>query len=136
MKKYQLKSLKNRFKLFFKKHVLEREFFRNRIILWLLASNLILNLINWIAIIIFINRLDVGIILHYNVYFGVDEIGDWKQAFLSPIIGLILFALNMALAVYFFEKKERIASYILLIASLMAQVNLMIAAVSVIMINY
>ena len=131
-----IKSLKDKFKLFLKKNISEREFFQNRIILWLLALNLALSLVNWAIIVIFINRLDVGIILHYNVYFGVDSIGDWRQAFLLPIIGIILFILNAVLAVYFFEKKERIASYILLIASLMAQVNLIIAAVSVIMINY
>ncbi len=131
-----LKSLKNKIKLFFKRNFSEREFFRNRIVLWLLAFNIIFNLANWLALFFLVNRLDLGIILHYNVYFGVDEIGNWKQSFLSPIIGLILFALDAVLAVYFFEKKERIASYVLLIASIMVQINLIIASASVIMINY
>jgi hypothetical protein len=132
----QVESLKSKFKLFFEKHILEKEFFQNRIVLWLLALNVIANVINWIAIAIFINRLDGDIILHYNVYFGVDSLGDWKKVFILPIIGIIIFVLNACLAAYFFVKKERIASYVLLLASLMVQISLIIAAASVMMINY
>lgn len=131
-----LKSLKNGFKLFFEKHIFQKEFFRSKITLWLLALNMFANVANWIIIAIFINRLDGDIILHYNVYFGVDAMGDWHRVFLLPIIGVIILALNAALAAYFFIKKERIASYILLLASFMVQVNLIIAAASVMMINY
>ncbi len=130
------KSLKSAFKLFFEKHILEKEFFRSRIILWLLALNVIANIANWIIIAIFINRLDGDIILHYNVYFGVDAMGDWHRVFLLPIIGVIILALNAVLAAYFYIKKERIASYILLLAAFMVQINLIIAAASIMMINY
>ncbi len=131
-----LKSLITGFKLFFAKHISEKEFFRSRIVIWLLALNLVANIINWTTILIFINRLDGDIILHYNVYFGVDSLGDWRRVFILPAIGIILFMLNAALAAYFYTRKERIASYILLLASLMAQINLIIAAVSIVMINY
>ncbi|MFA7319355.1 MAG: hypothetical protein WC022_02040 [Parcubacteria group bacterium] len=131
-----LESLKNRFKLFFEKYILEKEFFRSRIILWLLALNVLANVVDWAAIAIFINRLDGDIILHYNVYFGVDSMGDWKRVFILPIIGVIILVLNAWLAAYFFVKKERIASYILMLASLMVQISLIIAAASVMMINY
>ena len=131
-----LKSLKNKFKLFFEKHILEKEFFRSKIILWLLALNVVTNIVNWVVIAIFINRLDGDIILHYNVYFGVDSMGDWRRIFILPVIGIILLALNAALAAYFYTKKERIASYILLLVALMAQINLIIAATSILMINY
>lgn len=134
--KSRIKSLKSIFKLFFEKHVLQREFFRNKIVLWLLAFSFLFNILNWIFISIFINHLDGDIILHYNVYFGVDSLGDWRRVFILPIIGLILLALNAFLADYFYRNKERIASYVLLITALMAQLNLIIAAASVVMINY
>ena len=130
------KGLKSEFKLFFERHFKKSEFWNSKIILWLLGLNLASNLANWLIIAIFINHLDGDIILHYNVYFGVDELGNWKQAFLLPIIGIILFALNAVLAAWFYAKKERIASHILLLASLMAQWSLIIAAASLIMINY
>ncbi len=125
------KGLISRFKLFF-----NNDFFKNHIILWLLVFNFLANLANWLVLAIFINKSEGDIILHYNVYFGVDNFGNWKQVFLMPAIGLFLFLVNFQLSFFFYKNKERIASYTLLLASLMAQLSLIIAAVSVILINY
>ena len=130
------KSLQGVFKLFFETHFSQKEFFRSKITLWLLALNIVSNAANWIAIAVFINRLDGDIILHYNVYFGVDSLGNWRQVFILPIIGLVILALNAVLAAYFYIRKERIASYILLLTAFMVQLSLIVAALSVIMINY
>ncbi|MFZ2976112.1 MAG: hypothetical protein WA055_05805 [Candidatus Moraniibacteriota bacterium] len=125
------KSLIYKFKLFFK-----QEFFKNHIILWLLIFNFISNVANWLALAIFINKTEGNIILHYNVYFGVDNLGNWKQSFVAPAIGLFLFLINLSLAFFFYKNKERIASYSLLLASVIIQINLIISSVSVILINY
>lgn len=125
------KSLIDKFRLFFKK-----DFFQNKIIPWLIVLNIVANLANWIMLAIFIRPVDGNIILHYNVYFGVDNMGNWKQVFLMPSIGLILFLINIFLANYFYKNKERIASYILLLSVFMAQLSLIIASISIIIINY
>ncbi len=125
------KSLIYKFKLFF-----NQEFFKNHIILWLLLFNFISNVSNWLALAIFINKTEGNIILHYNVYFGVDNLGNWKQSFTAPAIGLFLFLINLSLAFFFYKNKERIASYSLLLASVIIQINLIISSVSVILINY
>ena len=125
------KSLIYKFKLFF-----NQEFFKNHIVLWLLIFNFLTNLTNWIILAIFINKTQGNIILHYNVYFGVDNLGNWKQSFLAPAIGLFLFLINLSLAFFFYKNKERIASYSLLLASVIIQINLIISSVSVILINY
>jgi len=125
------KSLIYKFKLFF-----NQEFFKNHIILWLLVFNFLTNLTNWLILAIFINKAQGNIILHYNVYFGVDNLGNWKQSFVAPIIGLFLFLVNFNLAFFFYKNKERIASYSLLLASVIIQINLIISSVSVILINY
>jgi len=125
------KSLIYKFKLFF-----NQEFFKNHIILWLLVFNFLTNLTNWLILAIFINKTEGNIILHYNVYFGVDNLGNWKQSFLAPAIGLFLFLINLSLAFFFYKNKERIASYSLLLASVIIQINLIISSVSVILINY
>lgn len=136
------KSLIYKFKLFFKKipqkltSIKNDEFFKNHIILWLLLFNFLSNLANWIGLAFFINKTQDNIILHYNVYFGVDNFGNWEQVFWMPGIGLGLFLINFYLAFFFHNNKEVIASYILLIASLMIQLSLIIGAVSVILINY
>lgn len=125
------KSLIYKFKLFF-----NQDFFKNHIVLWLLLFNFLTNLTNWIILAIFINKAEGNIILHYNVYFGVDNLGNWKQSFLAPAIGLFLFLVNLNLAFFFYKNKENIASYSLLLASIMIQVSLIISSVSVILINY
>jgi len=125
-------SLKEKIRSFF-----AQEFFKNSIVRWLLTGTLLLNLANWTLLAIFIHPVDFSIILHYNVYFGVDLIGDWRQTYLLPCMGLVFWAINLFLAYRFYNKqKERIASYILLLASLMIQIGLIIASVGIVMINY
>lgn len=132
------KSLISSIKLFFKKLIGShfREILKNRLIFWFFISSILVNIINWGALLIFIKPVDETIILHYNVYFGVDMIGNWRQVFLLPSIGLGLLIINVSLASYFYSQKERIASHLLMIASLMAQLSLLVASISVIIINY
>lgn len=137
------KSLLVKPKLFFKwiikkitRSIQKVTFFQSKIILTLLSLSLLANLVNWLILFIFIRPVDTDIILHYNVYFGVDSMGSWKQVFIMPVIGFILFIINVALATYFYRNKERIASYVLLLTALMAQIGFIIASVSVIIINY
>lgn len=130
-KNHERQGLKTRFKLFFK-----GEFFQNKIVLWLVVLSLFLNLADWAMLAIFIKPIDSPIILHYNVYFGVDMAGSWKMVFILPSIGLTLFLVNFFLAKYFYSKLERIACHILLIAGFMIQLSLIIASLSVILINY
>jgi len=113
-----------------------KEFFRSQIVIWLLVLSFIANIADWVIIATLIKPVNFPIILHYNVYFGADFIGDYRQAYLLPAIGLILIMINLLLAIYFYAQKERIASYILLIAALMIQLGLIVGSASVIIINY
>lgn len=124
-------GLKSKFRLFF-----HQEYFRNHIVAWLIIASFIANLASWLTIKIFLKPVDFPIILHYNVYFGVDMVGDWRQTYWLPIIGLALFLVNLFLALHFYRQKERIASYLLLIGALMIQLSLVVASVSIIIINY
>ncbi len=126
-----LKGLAAKVRLFF-----AQEFFRSRIAIWLLASSIFFNLADWLALYFFIQPADYPIILHYNVYFGVDVTGDWRRVYVMPAIGLFLFLVNFFLSIYFYRLKERIASYLLLMAALMVQLSLAVAILSVIVINY
>jgi hypothetical protein len=132
------RSLIGRGKLLFSKPFgrMDRDFFKNPIVFWLLVLSLLANLVDWGALFFFIKPVDQTIILHYNVYFGVDLVGNWKQAFALPSIGLVILLMNLVLAAFFWDRGERIASHILMIASLMAQLSLLIAASSVVIINY
>ena len=129
--KKKIKGLTDKFKSFF-----AQEYFRSSIAVWLIILSLIVNAITWILLKIFIKPVDFPIILHYNVYFGVDMTGDYVNVFILPSIGLALLLVNFSLSIYFYQHKERIASYLLMIASLMIQLSLFVASLSVIIINY
>ena len=111
-------------------------FFQNRIVFWLSILSLAANLVDWVILKIFIKPVDFPIILHYNVYFGVDKLGDWNKVFLLPSLGLVLLLTNLFLSRHFYRQKERIASHLLLMATLMLQLSLIVASVSIIIINY
>jgi hypothetical protein len=125
------KSLMFRFKLFFKS-----EYIKNKINFRLTLLSVVANLTNWAILAIFIKPTANKIILHYNVYFGVDAMGNWKSVFILPAIGLVLILINFFLSLYFYRNKEKVASYILLTAAFMAQISLLIASLSAIIINY
>ncbi|HEX7586107.1 MAG TPA: hypothetical protein VF390_00505 [Patescibacteria group bacterium] len=126
-----ISGLKTRIRSFF-----VQEYFKRAIVIWLVILSLAINLSEWIILKIFVQPVDFPIILHYNVYFGVDMVGNYKSVFLIPLIGLALFLVNFLLSLYFYRSKERIASYLLLMAALMIQLSLLVAALSIIIINY
>lgn len=112
------------------------EFFRNPIVQWIFIATVFVNIANWISIAVFIRPVDYPIILHYNVYFGVDLIGAWWQAYFLPAIGTFVLLLNFFLAKSIFGRKERIGAYLLLLAAFVIQIGISIAVASVILINY
>jgi len=132
-KRFEKKTgLKFKIRLFF-----AQEFFRNDIVRYALLTLAVLNAANWVALAVFINASrSCSIILHYNVYFGVDLVGEWWQAYLAPAAATALILLNIFLAWKFYGKKERVASYVLLLASVIIQLSSAIAVISVILINY
>ena len=113
-----------------------QEYFRNIIIIWLLILSLAANLADWIILKLLIQPVDFPIILHYNVYFGVDLRGNYLQVFGIPLIGLFLLLTNNFLSLKAYQGGERIASYLLLTAALMIQINLIVYSLSIILINY
>ena len=125
------KGLTDKFKSFF-----TQEYFHRPIAIWLLIASGLLNLTSWAILWLFIKPIDLPIILHYNVYFGVDSLGRWSQVYIMPFIGLALLLVNLFLSLHFYRGKERIASYLLLMAALMIQASLLVASIGIIIINY
>ena len=115
---------------------LGEDFLGNSIVCWLLFLNGVVNVAAWVIIAIFVKPVDFPVILHYNVYFGVDVTGQWWFIFSVPLLGLAIGLLNGLLAAYFYRKKERIASYLLLLSALMVQACVVVATSSLTIINY
>lgn len=125
------KNLMQRIRFFF-----SREYFQSALNIWLIILNLVINAANWTILLIFVKPVDFSVILHYNVYFGVDVIGDWRKIFFLPALGLFLFFLNLFLAWSFYKQEEKVAAYLLMLVSLLVQVSLIIASATLTSINY
>jgi hypothetical protein len=102
----------------------------------MLIVSLLVNAFNWGAIAYFIRPVDFPIILHYNVYFGVDVIGAWWQVYFLPLIGLVILSVNTLLGYLFYQQKERIVAHLLLLATFIVQIGISVAVASLLLINY
>ncbi len=118
------------------KYIYMQEFFRSALVQWVIIAAIFVNLANWGFIAYFIRPVDFPIILHYNIYFGVDVIGDWRQIYFLPAIGLLILSVNTVLGYLFYKQKERIAAHLLLLATFIVQVGVSIAVASLLIINY
>lgn len=118
------------------KNFFAQDFFRSGVVHWALICSIMLNASSWALLAFFIRPVDFPIILHYNVYFGVDLIGDWWQAYFLPLIGLVVLATNVVLGFLFYCQKERIISHVLLLAAAVVQVVIAIGMAGLIRINY
>jgi hypothetical protein len=125
-----------KFYSFIIKKLFSHEFFASALVHWVLIGSLVLNIVNWGLIAFFIRPVDFPIILHYNVYFGVDVIGPWWQVYFLPFIGLIILGINTVLGYLFYQKKERIVAHLLMLATFIAQIGITIAVASLLIMNY
>ena len=113
-----------------------QEYFHSSLLQWVFIASLALNLGNWLFIAFFIRPVDFLIILHYNVYFGVDVIGSWWQMYFVPFIGLLILLVNAVLGFLFYQRKERIAAHLLMLATFIVQIGISIAVASLLLMNY
>lgn len=84
----------------------------------------------------FIRPREAPIVLHYNVYFGVDLLGAWWQAYLLPVGGILILLAHILLARFFYRQKDRIAAYLILLSTNFILFGIAIAAASIAFVNY
>ena len=101
-----------------------------------LISSGVLLCVGWGILLYFIQSRETPIILHYNVYFGVDLLGAWWQAYLLQGVATLLFVCHVVLSRFFYQHNDRFASYILLLATNFVLFGVAIASASIAFINY
>lgn len=111
-------------------------FSRNTIVRTLSGFALLPILASFGILAFFVRQTETLLILHYNVYFGVDLLGAWWQAYVLPVLSLLFFSVHLLLAYRFYRNAERIAAYLLLLASSLIGFGALIASISVAFINY
>jgi hypothetical protein len=102
-------------------------------------GSLVINIIIWVILYSKLHHFayateDNQIYLHYNIYFGIDNIGIWYYVFILPVLGIFIIALNNILA-YFFYLKDKFISYSLIVTQTAIQLVLLSAAIFVILLN-
>lgn len=105
------------------------------VIFFSLVLGALVNFGMWAAIWLVVERANQPIILHYNVYFGVDAIGDWRNVFILPGLAAAVFAANTILSRFFYYK-ERFVSYLFAGMALIVQLLMAVGLGSVILINF
>lgn len=106
---------------------------RQKLIL-LICLGLAINLALWIFLWQMIEPSPYPVILHYNIYFGADYLGNVNQVYTLPGIGLIIILVNSVLA-FLFRKKQKTISYLLIGILPLIQIFLFIAGISIVVIN-
>ncbi|MFH1564683.1 MAG: hypothetical protein ABIC82_02415 [bacterium] len=100
--------------------------------------SILFNLINWGLIYYRFTRFLAGqeesIILHYNIYFGIDKIGDWTNIYYLPLIGLAILFINL-LGGYLLYQKDKLISYFFLSVAFLVQILLILATFFIIVVN-
>ncbi len=103
-----------------------------------LAVFLFLNLSLWIAAIYIKKAIDEPrIALHYNVDFGIDYYGSVNQLFILPILGLIIFIVNVLIfSIVRNQKDRKFIGHILCAVAVLVNLILLIGIFSVDLVNF
>ena len=59
----------------------------------------LLNILLWSWLFFFIKPTGDSQVLHYNIYFGIDQIGPGIKLYLLPIFGLLVIGINLLLSI-------------------------------------
>ncbi|MEI7749752.1 MAG: hypothetical protein WCJ25_02010 [Candidatus Moraniibacteriota bacterium] len=99
-------------------------FFENPLVRSLVIASLSIIVLSFVAVFFFIIRgAERIIVLHFNVFFGVDIVGSPWQALLIPGMSLLFLFLNVAIAYRFYAVRERVAAHILLFAAFLSALS-------------
>lgn len=110
-------------------------FWTDPVIFFSIALALLANIGLWVALFWTAVPTDSPIILHYNIYFGVDVVGNWKSLFFMPTLALGMLLLNLGLARFFYYK-ERLIAYLFAGTALILQLLMAVGVISAILINF
>lgn len=101
---------------------------------WILISSLLINFLLILFLYFFIRPSNAPVVLHYNVFWGVDYLGETKDLFLLPTVGLFIFLLNGLLSLGLWSK-NRLLAYYLAAAIFVSEVFLSLGGLALYIIN-
>lgn len=100
-----------------------KDMWTERIALWPILISGLFILLAWLGAFLIVRTVGDNLaILHYNVIFGVDLIGDVRRVLFMPAFSSLVFCLNLFLAIALFGKKDKLAANLLMYSSLAVNV--------------
>ncbi len=115
-------------------NITKNKFWKDKVCIFTLLTNVLFNIVIWIFLIFRLKSSEFPVPLHFNIYFGIDVIDRWSQAFVIPSIGLLVILINLVLSYLIFSKEKFIAQF-LLFSSLFIQCLLFLAGIGVVVIR-
>ncbi len=99
---------------------------------------LLINLLIWLTSFSIDSKIDGNqIALHYNVDFGIDYYGDKNKIYIIPLLGFIIILVNLFFLINMYKSRDRkFISHVLLTSALVSNIILLIAIISVYLINF
>lgn len=95
-----------------------------------------LNIINWLLAFYVNNNVSQNlVVLHYNVNLGVNLIGDVKDIYIIPTLGLAFIVINFLLLLNIF-RKNKFLIHLLLGFSLLINLFLIASTVAIYLVNF
>ena len=115
-------------------NLLQSEFLRDRLILVSLTSGAVLNIIIWILAISKFGYTQETVPLHYSVVYGIDFVSSSRQIYQLPAAGLVIWLVNAWLGRMVFQE-GKIFSYFLIVGSVFGQLILLLALLTLVILN-
>lgn len=75
-----------------------------------------------------------SVLLHYNVYYGVDLIGMWYRLFLLPLFGIFFLVGNLLFQSHVY-KHDYVLSFIIAVTTALIEIGIFAASLFLIFIN-
>ena len=107
-------------------------FFVRIYLIFTVLCNLLLWLLSWLVMVNINQELSI---LHYNIIFGIDYIGDPHRIFFLPAFGLAMALINMLLSLWLF-KREKLLAHLLMLSALVFHIFLGLSLYSIYLINF
>jgi hypothetical protein len=111
-----------------------KPYWKDKIIVNIFLFSAFLNIFLWIFLFQNQKESDYPVILHYNLFFGVDYLGNYNEVFIIPVVGVVVIFVNSILG-HFLYRRERLASYFLSFNMIVVQIFLLLAGYLIVRIN-
>lgn len=114
-----------------------RKLLTDRLSVILVIITLVINILAWVGSYFLNSIIDTNLaVLHYNVVFGIDLIGDANQLYLTPLIGAVVLIINIFLGALLKDSRDKLLSVMLLSVALLVNIACLIALYFSYIINF